>query len=235
MTTHLDFYDDATHMLRALVRVNIGLVRQGLQQGASKLAAEHRRQFELIPDTNWSAKIIKGKRVLSVKGSKKKFGDMYGYKDNEAKMTKKGEILNLKNFIKFYLPKEPTALYAVVMGGHPTFRPIKFENGVEMGHMEQITGTGNDTLDIFDKIEYGDVRTLTKRERGLFAKSRQVGEIGGVPKTITYKPRNFAAKARAIGKEKALQTIIKLYEANLPKAINDINHKYVAEITRAKA
>lgn len=235
MTTHLDFYDDGTNMLRALVLVNVGLVRQGLQQGASHLADEHRKQFELIPDTDWNAKMVKGKRVLTTKGAKKNFGDMYSYKTNQALRKKTGGNLNLKNLITFYLPKESTALYAVVMGGHPTFRPITFENGVAIGHKAPITGTGNQTLDIFDKIEYGETRILSKRERGLFLSSYLQGEIKAPIKTITYKPRNFASKARAIGKARALESIMKLYKNNLPKAVNDINHKYRAEITRAKA
>ena len=171
MTTHIDFYDDTTNMLMHFMTVNLGLVKQGLSVGASQLQKGFVREFEKIEDTNWNSRWNKkGKRLLTHGQKKKNFGDMY-YKGKDQQMTGKNGVLNLKNLIKFYTPSEITALYAVVLGGHPNFSPVKWEKGFNSGKMNRIGSTGQNTLDIFEKIDQGEKRKLSKKEAALFKMS----------------------------------------------------------------
>lgn len=236
-TTHIEFYDDTTNMLRHLQTVNLGLAKEGLSKGAYHLAQAYRSEFEAIDDTNWNSRKSNfsgsgskprfGKTLLTDK--KKNFGDVHFYQTGEAKMAK-GGVMNLKNYIKFYTPDDIKKLYAVVMGGHGGSKPIRWRNGFPDGKEGYVSGVGQSTLDIFRKIDGGDKRKMSKKEKSFFQASFKHHKADRDVHFIEYKARNFVAPAIAKGKGRALSSIKKVYEANLPKAVNEINRRYKAEV-----
>lgn len=234
MRTKLEFFDDTTNMIAKLSTLTWGLARQGLNQAGSKVAAQYRQEIENEPDTNWAAEMFNGKKFVTLSGRKKNFGDMYG-RNNETK-TVKGEgggNLNIKHLVKFYLPpKAPTALYVVVAGGHPAFRPAKFVDGVEVGSFPKLPSTGKVMLGILEKLEHGDTTLYSKTERmAIFEDQNHYIRYSAedkrkafkkIPKVIEHKARHFSRDALNKSKSEALRTVSNLYEKNFPKAVNNL-------------
>jgi len=218
MKIRMDFDDEATDMLEKFQKVNLGLVKEGLQRASSQLADEYKTAIKSESPSEWGSRSEGGKRRLSLSERKKQFGQKYSKKTGLAIVSSKDRPANIADHVKFYTPPQLDALYAVVGGGHKTFYPIKYKNGIADGHKSRITSTTRATLDILDKLNDGDTRILSRKERNLFRAS-----VGFAPHKVVYKPRRFAEKARANGRGRALQKIKNVYEANFPRAINAIN------------
>jgi len=220
MKMRMDFDDRATDMLLQFQKVNLGLVKQGLQEASSQLAREYKREIKSESPSEWGMTSVGGRRRLSLSERKKQFGQKYSKKTGLAIVSKKDRPANIADHVKFYTPPQLDALYAVVGGGHKTFYPIKYKNGIAVGHKSRITSTTRATLDILDKLNDGDTKILTPKERNLFRRS-----VGFAPHKVVYKPRWFAERARASGSGRAVQKIKNLYETNFPSAVNAINAK----------
>jgi hypothetical protein len=217
MKVRMEFDDDATGMLLAFQKVNLGLVKEGLQRASSQLADEYKKVLKSEAPSEWGVTSFGGKRKLSVTERKQQFGQKFSKKTGEAMPHTKNKPANIADHVKFYTPPQLDALYAVVGGGHPTFYPIKYTNGIADGYLDRQSATTQETLKILDKLNDGETRILTTKERNLFRYS-----VGFAPHKVVYKARHFAEKARAGGVSRAIQKIKNLYETNFPKAVNSI-------------
>ncbi len=227
MRTRLEFKDGATDIFAKIATISNGLVKEGLQIEASTIAKVYKRVIKSQEKSEWSS--FKGKkgRRLTVAERKKRFGAKHSRKTGEPIQG------NLSDHVKFYVPKDINKLYAVIGGGHPTFYPIKYKDGVPVGYMGRITATTQETLDILDGINDGKVITVTPKMRKYL--STTVGlDYGGIradTKKLVVKPRHFAETARSRGARGAVYSIAQRYERNFPKAVANIEVKEVKVTT----
>lgn len=240
----IEFYDDTTNMIQKLSTVSLSCARQGLQQASSKVAKAYRQEIENEPDTMWGSTMLGGKKFVSFGGKKKKFGELRDKNNTTKKAINSvdGGNLNIKHFVKFYLPpKQPTALYAVVAGGHPSFRPARFKDGMEVGSMPLQKGTTQETLSILQKLEdgYSERLPLSVRKDMLVEQDKYLYKRGqkmflkDIPDTIEHKARNFSRTALSKSKGEALNTVSKLFDEVFPAAV--ANTQREVKVIRKKA
>ncbi len=241
MRYKMEFYDDTTNMIAKLSTLTYGLARQGLQQAGSKVHKRYRQLIEQEEATEWGAEMFNSKKFVTHGGRKKNFGDMYG-RDNTAKQVK-GKNLNLKHYVKWYLnPNDPTAMYVVVAGGHPSFYPLKMDKGVVTGRMSKVPATGKDQLGILQKQEDGHKMALSHKVRRMIFENQDKymykrGSkmfLKDIPKVVEYKARNFSSRAFSQSRFAAITTVTKLYKENFPEAVNNLSKK-VKEVRIATA
>lgn len=230
MRTHIDFTDNGSNIFAKLATISNGLVKEGLQIEASKIAKVYKRVLKAEEKSDWSSfndtkyadgKKRKSARRLTLQDKKARFGAKH------SRITGEPEEGNISDHIKFYTPKEINKLYAVIGGGHPTFYPVKYENGVPVGFEDRQTATTRETLEMLDGLNDGKTITITEKMRN-YINATQGIKNGGLRKStkkLVIKPRKFAETARARGAKGAIWSIKKRYEQNFPKAVANIKIK----------
>jgi len=225
MTTHLEFSDKGTNVFQRLANVSLGLAKDAMQIEASKIAKVYKREIRSTEPSEWGSfkDKDKGRRRLTVKQKKAKFGAKHSRRTGEPI---KG---NIADHVKYYAPKELDKLYIVIGGGHPTFYPIKWEDGVAVGYEKRVTATTQQTLEFLDGLNDGKTIEVTKTMRK-FLNTTEGLYAGGIKKStkrLHVKARHFAEKARARGMTNAITTIKNRFDKNFPKAIANIEVKEV--------
>lgn len=228
MRTHIDFTDNGANVFAKLATISNGLVKEGLQIEASKIAKVYKRVLKAEEKSDWSsfndtkyakAKKLKSARRLTLQQKKSMFGAKH------SRVTGEPVKGNISNHIKFYTPKEINKLYAVIGGGHPTFYPVRYKNGVPVGFEKRVTATSRETLDMLDGLNDGKTITITKKMRNYLNATQGISGIKKSTKKLVVKPRKFAETARARGAKGAIWSIKKRYEQNFPKAVANIKIK----------
>lgn len=222
MRTRMEFVDGSSSFFKEFEKVNLGLVKEGLNKTSSDLSEVYKKIIKRQTPSNWSSTMVKSKRRLTLLEKKKTFGQKYSKKDATPVSYASGREGNIADHVKWYTPKELHSLYAVVGGGHKGFRPVKWEKGYAKGYLKYEGGTTRKTLDILDKLNDGATIPLSRKQQRFLALTLGLTSMS---KTIKIKPRYFAERARASGGQKALQTLIKMYNENFPKAITNIKYK----------
>ena len=249
MRTRLEFVDGSSSFFKEFEKANLGLVKEGLNKTSSDLSEVYKKIIKRQTPSDWSSTIFKREdrlrpkrsqakrmnkqyswssksnktgRVLTLLEKKKTFGQKYSKKDATPVSYASGREGNIADHVKWYTPKELHSLYAVVGGGHKGFRPVKWEKGYAKGYLKYEGGTSRKTLDILDKLNDGATIPLSRKQQRFLALTLGLTTMS---KTIKIKPRYFAERARASGGQKALQTLIKMYNENFPKAITNIKYK----------
>jgi len=242
MRVRMDFRDEATDIFDKFTKLNWGLVKEGLSKASYNLADEYKKVLKAEAPSDWGAMSENGKRRLTLNEKKDRFGDKYSRKTGERIMRNGWQSGNIADHITWYTPKNLESLYAVVGGGHKGFHPIDYLNGIATGYRkiqigeksknEWITATSNETLDILDKLNDGATIVLTKRQKKLIGKTKKGSKsLNIAPDIITFKPRRFAEKARALGGDRALASLVKMYEEQFPKAMNNMKPKVYTRST----
>lgn len=225
MQTSLDFRDNGENIFLKLATISNGLVKEGLSRESEKIAKVYKREIKSIESSEWSSykHLKKGKssketKRLSVLRKKQKFGSKHNAKTGEPISG------SIADHVKFYTPSDIDKLYAVIGGGHPTFRPIEYKNGVAVGFLEKQSATTKETLSILDGLNDGKTIVITDKMRN-FLNTTEGLRNGGIKKStkkLIVKPRHFAEKARTKGASLAIPGIKRLYEKNFPNAVANI-------------
>ena len=223
MKVRMDFTDGATNFFDEFRKVSFGLVKEGLSRASSQLANEYVKEIKSETPSEWGAINQKGIRRLSLTQKKKQFGQKYSKKTGDPIVSAKKDMMNIANNVKFYVPKELDKLYAVVAGGHPSFRPVDYENGIPKGYLTKVSGTTQKTLEMLDRLNDGATILLTKKQSAFLGRTKGITQTR--PKKITIKARHFAERARSKGSARALQKVKNLYDANFNKAVANIKIK----------
>lgn len=224
MKVSMDFTDGSTSFFKEFEKVNLGLVKEGLNKVSSDLSETYKTIIKRQKPSDWSSTLYKDKRRLTLLEKKKTFGQKYSKKDATPISYASGREANIADHVKWYTPKELHSLYAVVGGGHKGFRPVKWEKGYAVGYKKYVGGTSRKTLDILDKLNDGATIPLSKKQQRFLALTLGLTSMNT---SITIKPRYFAERARRSGGQKALQSLSKMYNENFPKAMTNIKYQVV--------
>ena len=234
MRMRMDFEDEGTDFMLELSKRSLGLVKQGLQQASSKVADQYKKEIKSEAPSDWGRASLGGKGYVSLNDRKKNFGDKHSDRTGKKITSEADRQGNIADHVTFYVPPHINGLYAVVGGGHKPFYPRKYENGVDMGRYgKKQPGTSAKTLAILDKLDGGEKRTLSTKQRKALANTVIKTKKGQwlfqnwkeVPTTIEFKGRHFARRARQNSRADALATIKKLHDSQIQKATNSIKVK----------
>lgn len=251
MKTSLVFEDRGTDVFLKLATISNGLVKEALSVEASKISEAYKDAFEQEQPSEWSSYNAKHERFtrnnkrskrnakdatsttiaerrLTLLEKKAKFGAKHSMKTGESIGTQ-----NLKDHIKFYTTPNVNELYAVIGGGHPTFRPVQWKDGIAVGYLGSQKATTKATLEYLDGINDGKTIVVTDKMRKFLNTTAglQSGGIKKSTKRLVVKPRHFAEAGRTKGIANAIPSIIDRYNKNFPNAIANITVKQVIKET----
>jgi len=231
MKTRMDFMDEGTDFMLELSKRSLGLVKQGLQQASAKVAKQYKIEIAKETPSEWGRASLNGKGYVSLNDRKDRFGDKHSDRTGKKIISSKKRHGNIKDHVTFYVPPHLTGLYAVVGGGHKSFQPRDYKNGVDVGAFgKRQTATSKETLAILTKLDQGEKRNLSGKQRRALANTVTKTKKGTyyfrnwkqVPTTIEFEGRFFVKRARQNSRTDALATIKKLHDSQIQKAANSI-------------
>lgn len=241
--TTIKIDETITAYITEMELVSSDLLNQALSKGGAVINKAARQKFKAQAQTGFSLQPSKlHKTIIMGQGISKNFGDRLrkdGSQDNPA---------NMVSMIKNYLDEKNHLI--VVMGRHPTFRPIKFREGKRVGFEGGIiSGTAKggennpqDIINIFQKLNDGGTKTLSTKQQWLlssmkvikrnnkgeltvsqpFLASGKNGKLFPMIKEVTYRRTNFARDAYITGVSQAGAIVKSEYEKYFDKVMKDI-------------
>lgn len=241
--TTLKIDENISAYIEELKYASSDLLNQALSKGGAIFNKIARRNLEAQSTSGFSIAPSKlHKTIIRGQGIKKNFGDRLlksGGQDNPK---------NMSSMIKNYLDEKNHLV--VVMGRHPTFRPINFQEGKRVGFMpgRAIGGTAKggennpkDIINIFQKLNDGGTKPLSTKQQWLLSsmivlEKNAKGELvetrpflkmyGGklVPmiRKVTYRRTNFATSAYFTGSSLASAKVKSEYERYFDKVMEHI-------------
>jgi len=219
------------------------LLNQALSKGGAVFNEVARQKLRAQEQTGFSLQPSKlHKTIIRGEGISKNFGDRLRKDGSQDKPE------SMANLIKNYLDEKNHLV--VVMGRHPTFKPIKFRDGKRVGFQgKTIKGTSkggennpNDIINIFQKLNDGGTKPLSTKQQWLLSSMKVIernkdGELtvsqpflrklkgGKVVPMITkvkYRRTNFATSAYVVGASQAGAIVKSEYERYFAKVMKDI-------------
>ncbi len=203
----LTIHDSLSPLLDQMVIRSYGLAQQSLQQAGAKVAYAARAEMNKM-GSHWFNDVVNGEyEIWRDRAAMKILGKRISHTSGGGMSPP-----SMANLIGFYL--SPHSLTVTVGGGHPTFRPIAFKDGLPNGYYGNSIGSvGSKGRAILHKLNTGEVTSENP-----YAKS-------GTPiKDAKYvQNRHFMERGFAMARGEIDRIFAENYEKTFMTAMNNVH------------